>query len=57
MSACLLAILDGFGIGENITDNAIVQANHPTFNHLFAEPHARLWTHGPCVGLPEGQTG
>lgn len=57
MSACLLAILDGFGIGENVTDNAIIQANHPTFNRLFSEPHARLWTHGPCVGLPEGQTG
>lgn len=56
-SRCLLAILDGFGIGENISDNAIIQANHPTFNRLFSETYARLWTHGPCVGLPEGQTG
>lgn len=53
----MLVILDGFGIGENAPDNAIVQANHPTFTRLFQEPHARLWTHGPCVGLPEGQTG
>jgi len=57
MSPCCLVILDGFGIGENISDNAITQANHPTFNHLFTAPYARLWTHGHCVGLPEGQTG
>ncbi|MEI6711408.1 MAG: 2,3-bisphosphoglycerate-independent phosphoglycerate mutase [bacterium] len=57
MSSCLLAILDGFGIGENAPDNAIVQANHPTFTRLFSEPHARLWTHGHYVGLPDGQTG
>ncbi len=54
---CLLAILDGFGIGENVPDNAIFAAHHPTFERLFASPYARLWTHGPCVGLPEGQTG
>jgi len=53
----MLVILDGFGIGENAPDNAILQANHPTFTHLFAEPYARLWTHGHCVGLPEAQTG
>jgi len=53
----MLVILDGFGIGENAPDNAIIQANHPTFNRLFSEPYACLWTHGPCVGLPEGQTG
>lgn len=54
---CLLAILDGFGIGENTPDNAIFSAHHPTFERLFASPYAQLWTHGRCVGLPEGQTG
>lgn len=56
-SKCLLAILDGFGIGENVPDNAIIQANHPTFQRLFSQPYARLMTHGHLVGLPDGQTG
>lgn len=38
-------------------DDAIKQSAHPVFHRLFTEPHAKLWTHGRCVGLPEGQTG
>lgn len=55
---CILTILDGFGINtESELDNAIAQAGHPVFHELFQKPHAKLWTHGRCVGLPEGQTG
>lgn len=55
---CILTILDGFGINtETELDDAVKQSNHPVFHRLFSEPHARLWTHGRCVGLPDGQTG
>ena len=54
----MLVIMDGFGLNhETDFDDAIKQAAHPTFNRLFAEPYARLWTHGRCVGLPDGQMG
>ncbi len=55
---CILTILDGFGLNTDTEhDDAIRQAAHPVFNELFQKPHARLWTHGRCVGLPDGQTG
>lgn len=55
---CILTILDGFGINtESELDDAVKQARHPVFHELFAQPHAKLWTHGRCVGLPDGQTG
>jgi 2,3-bisphosphoglycerate-independent phosphoglycerate mutase len=55
---CILTILDGFGINtESELDDAIRQAGHPVFQKLFSEPHAKLWTHGRCVGLPDGQMG
>lgn len=55
---CILTILDGFGINtESEMDDAIKQSAHPVFHELFQKPHAKLWTHGRCVGLPEGQTG
>jgi bisphosphoglycerate-independent phosphoglycerate mutase (AlkP superfamily) len=38
-------------------DDAVKQAAHPVFHELFEKPHAKLWTHGRLVGLPEGQTG
>lgn len=56
-SKCMLVILDGFWIGKNTPENAVFAAHHPTFERLFSEPYARLWTHGKCVGLPEWQTG
>ena len=55
---CILTILDGFGINtESELDDAVKQARHPVFHELFQKPHAKLWTHGRCVGLPDGQTG
>ncbi|HEX2203812.1 MAG TPA: 2,3-bisphosphoglycerate-independent phosphoglycerate mutase [Longimicrobium sp.] len=57
--ACFV-ILDGWGLREPAWDNAVAQARTPTWTHLWEEggyPKARLVTHGPAVGLPEGQMG
>lgn len=56
---CLL-ILDGWGLRPAAPDNAVTEARAPTWKHLWEEgdyPRARLVTHGPAVGLPEGQMG
>ena len=56
---CLL-ILDGWGLRPAAPDNAVTCARAPTWKHLWeqgAYPRARLTTHGPAVGLPEGQMG
>jgi 2,3-bisphosphoglycerate-independent phosphoglycerate mutase len=54
----VLCILDGWGLSDSTTANAPVLAHTPTFDHLMATcPHATLITHGPDVGLPEGQMG
>ncbi|HWK90281.1 MAG TPA: 2,3-bisphosphoglycerate-independent phosphoglycerate mutase, partial [Longimicrobium sp.] len=56
---CLL-ILDGWGLRAPTPDNAVAVARAPTWRHLWEEgdyPRARLTTHGPAVGLPEGQMG
>jgi 2,3-bisphosphoglycerate-independent phosphoglycerate mutase len=53
-------ILDGWGLRESAPDNAVTQANAPTWRHLWEEgeyPRATLTTHGPAVGLPAGQMG
>ena len=55
-----LVILDGWGLREDLPDNAVTRANAPTWRHLWTEggyPRAQLTTHGPAVGLPEGQMG
>ncbi|HEX6910745.1 MAG TPA: 2,3-bisphosphoglycerate-independent phosphoglycerate mutase [Longimicrobium sp.] len=55
-----LVILDGWGLREPAADNAVTAARNPTWRHLWEEggyPRARLTTHGPAVGLPEGQMG
>jgi 2,3-bisphosphoglycerate-independent phosphoglycerate mutase len=53
-----LIILDGWGIGAGDRSDAIAQANAPFIKGLFGSvPNARLLTHGPHVGLPEGQMG
>ena len=57
--ACLV-ILDGWGLRAAAPDNAVTVAKAPTWKHLWQEgdyPRARLTTHGPAVGLPEGQMG
>jgi len=54
----LLAILDGWGLGQQPEADAIAQADTPTFDRLWEEyPHATLTTFGEEVGLPEGQMG
>lgn len=57
--ACLV-ILDGWGLRDPAPDNAVTEADAPTWRELWesgAYPRARLATHGPAVGLPEGQMG
>ena len=54
----LLVILDGFGYREDSTDNAIAQANTPTWDQLWANrPHTLISGSGEDVGLPAGQMG
>ncbi|MBA4156594.1 MAG: 2,3-bisphosphoglycerate-independent phosphoglycerate mutase [Gemmatimonadetes bacterium] len=55
-----LLILDGWGLREPADDNAVTAARASTWRYLWEEgrfPRARLTTHGPPVGLPEGQMG
>jgi 2,3-bisphosphoglycerate-independent phosphoglycerate mutase len=54
----MLVILDGWGWREDPADNAVLLANTPNFDRLWAGcPHALLRTSGLKVGLPEGQMG
>jgi len=54
----MLVILDGWGWREERADNAVLQANTPTFDRLWGTcPHALLHTSGHDVGLPPGQMG
>jgi 2,3-bisphosphoglycerate-independent phosphoglycerate mutase len=54
----MLVILDGFGWREDDADNAVRQANTPTFDRLWQTgPHGFLHTSGKDVGLPDGQMG
>jgi 2,3-bisphosphoglycerate-independent phosphoglycerate mutase len=54
----LLCILDGWGLRDAPQDNAIAQANLPTWRRLFStRPHATIGTSGRDVGLPDGQMG
>jgi 2,3-bisphosphoglycerate-independent phosphoglycerate mutase len=53
-----LVILDGWGLAEPGPGNAISLADTPVFDELWEKyPHTTLITHGPAVGLPEGQMG
>jgi 2,3-bisphosphoglycerate-independent phosphoglycerate mutase len=54
----LLLILDGWGYREQTEHNAIVAANTPVWDRLWAEyPHTLINTSGKAVGLPTGQMG
>jgi 2,3-bisphosphoglycerate-independent phosphoglycerate mutase len=54
----MLVILDGFGWREDAADNAVLQAQTPTFHRLWESgPHGFLHTSGEAVGLPAGQMG
>ncbi|AGR41860.1 2,3-bisphosphoglycerate-independent phosphoglycerate mutase [Spiroplasma diminutum] len=54
----VLAILDGWGLAENGTGNAVFQANMKFVESLKKEyPWAASHASGEWVGLPEGQMG
>lgn len=54
----LLMILDGWGNGDHLKDDAIFQAHPEYIDRLGVEyPHAELRTDGENVGLPDGQMG
>ena len=54
----ILIILDGWGLTQNPEVSAIAQANTPFMDELWKKyPHAKLYTSGENVGLPEGQMG
>lgn len=58
MKPILLAILDGFGIREEKSGNAVKLANKPNFDLLWETyPHSTLDASGEPVGLPKGQMG
>ena len=55
--ACLV-VLDGWALAEPGPGNAVSLADTPVFDELWEKhPHTTLVTHGPAVGLPEGQMG
>jgi len=54
----ILMILDGWGINESPTDNAVAAANTPFLDRLTRDfPMGRLDCSGAAVGLPEGTMG
>jgi 2,3-bisphosphoglycerate-independent phosphoglycerate mutase len=54
----MLMILDGWGWREEKANNAVLLADTPNFDRLWANsPHAFLQTSGLDVGLPGGQMG
>jgi len=54
----LLVVLDGFGLNEDPSRNALLSAPMWNWNRLLAEwPHCRLVASGEEVGLPAGQMG
>jgi len=57
-SPVVLAILDGWGHREDISDNAIKSARTPIMDSLWhAYPHTLISASGADVGLPDGQMG
>jgi len=58
MGPVVLAILDGWGVSEAVTGNAVRQAATPNIDHLFATyPHTQLACSGEAVGLLPEQMG
>ncbi|MFA6179949.1 MAG: 2,3-bisphosphoglycerate-independent phosphoglycerate mutase [Candidatus Methylopumilus sp.] len=54
----ILLILDGFGYREDISDNAIAQAQKPNWDRLWQQyPHTLINASEGFVGLPAGQMG
>lgn len=54
----LLLILDGFGMGPETDDNAVIHARKPVFDHYWKSyPHTLIHASEAAVGLPRGQMG
>src|SRR6201999_4521598 len=54
----ILVIMDGWGIGQKASSDAIRHANVPFVSSLYKQyPNTTLVTYGEEVGLPEGQMG
>lgn len=54
----MLIIMDGWGLGQVKSSDAIQHANVPFVTSLYSKyPNATLTTCGEVVGLPEGQMG
>ena len=54
----VLIIMDGFGLTDSASGNAVKFAKTPVLDRLFAEyPHTPLSASGLDVGLPDGQMG
>lgn len=54
----VLVILDGWGITQPYSGNAVTQANTPVMNELIAKyPSVTLRASGEAVGLPWGESG
>ncbi len=57
-SPVVLAILDGWGYREDMSDNAIKSASTPIMDSLWhAYPNTLISASGSDVGLPDGQMG
>lgn len=53
-----LIILDGWGYRQETANNAIANANTPTWDRLLLQyPNVLIQTSGEAVGLPDGQMG
>ena len=58
MKKAILVILDGWGLGQVKSADAIQAADTPVMDRLYKKhPHNTLVTHGEEVGLPAGQMG
>jgi 2,3-bisphosphoglycerate-independent phosphoglycerate mutase len=54
----VLVVLDGFGIGHDLSADAIAAARMPVWGGLLRDwPHSRLLASEEAVGLPPGQMG
>ena len=50
-----LIILDGFGLRDDVTGNAVAQAKKPNYDRYWSTyPHTTLTASGEAVGLPDG---
>ncbi len=54
----VLMILDGYGLNDNCSHNAVCEARTPVMDQLMSQcPYVKGQASGLAVGLPEGQMG